>query len=82
MSITLFYLSFGRASLTDTHRFLSYQLSGSRISTPHPVAPQPLTEERVVRAAVIKDVMTGDEAAENRNYLQVTQPMEHGIVRN
>lgn len=26
--------------------------------------------------------MVGDEAAENRNYLQVTQPMEHGIVRN
>ena len=26
--------------------------------------------------------MIGDEAAENRNYLQVTQPMEHGIIRN
>jgi actin-related protein 2 len=26
--------------------------------------------------------MVGDEAAENRNYLQVTQPMEHGIVKN
>lgn len=26
--------------------------------------------------------MIGDDAAENRNYLQVTQPMEHGIVRN
>ena len=26
--------------------------------------------------------MIGDEAAENRNFLQVTQPMEHGIVRN
>ena len=26
--------------------------------------------------------MIGDEAAENRNYMQVTQPMEHGIVRN
>ena len=26
--------------------------------------------------------MIGDEAAANRNYLQVTQPMEHGIVRN
>ena len=24
----------------------------------------------------------GDEAAENRNYLQVSQPMEHGIIRN
>nr|AHC00626.1 beta-actin [Ganoderma lucidum] len=39
-------------------------------------------EERVAGSAVIKDVMIGDEAAENRNYLQVTQPMEHGIVRN
>jgi len=35
-----------------------------------------------VGSAVIKDIMVGDEAAENRNYLQVTQPMEHGIVRN
>jgi len=35
-----------------------------------------------VGSAAIKDIMVGDEAAENRNYLQVTQPMEHGIVRN
>ena len=26
--------------------------------------------------------MIGDEAAAARNFLQVTQPMEHGIVRN
>ena len=26
--------------------------------------------------------MVGDEAAALRNYLQVTQPMEHGVVRN
>jgi actin-related protein 2 len=26
--------------------------------------------------------MVGDEAAANRNYLQMSQPMEHGIVRN
>jgi len=26
--------------------------------------------------------MIGDEAAQNRTYLQITQPMEHGIVRN
>lgn len=26
--------------------------------------------------------MVGDEAEEFRNYLQVTQPMEHGIVKN
>jgi actin-related protein len=26
--------------------------------------------------------MIGDEAAENRSFLQVTHPMEHGIVKN
>jgi len=26
--------------------------------------------------------MIGDEAAQNRNFLQVTQPMEHGIIKN
>ena len=26
--------------------------------------------------------MVGDEAASQRTYLQITQPMEHGIVRN
>ena len=26
--------------------------------------------------------MIGDEAAENRSYLQMTQPMEHGVVKN
>lgn len=41
-----------------------------------------LRAEERVGAAVIKDIMIGDEAAENRNYLQVTQPMEHGIVKN
>lgn len=41
-----------------------------------------LRAEERVGSAVIKDIMIGDEAAANRNYLQVTQPMEHGIVRN
>jgi len=41
-----------------------------------------LRAEERVGSAVIKDIMVGDEAAENRNYLQVTQPMEHGIVKN
>jgi hypothetical protein len=41
-----------------------------------------LRAEERVGSAVIKDIMVGDEAAESRNYLQVTQPMEHGIVRN
>jgi actin-related protein 2 len=39
-------------------------------------------EERVNANSIIKDIMIGDEAAENRNFLQVTQPMEHGIVKN
>lgn len=39
-------------------------------------------EERVANGAEIKDIMVGDEASEFRNYLQITQPMEHGIVRN
>jgi hypothetical protein len=40
---------------------------------------------RVRRDAVIEDVMVimaRDEAAALRNYLQVTQPMGHGTVRN
>jgi hypothetical protein len=41
-----------------------------------------LRAEERVGTAVIKDIMIGDQAAENRNYLQVTQPMEHGIVKN
>ncbi|KAL0568645.1 Actin-related protein 2 [Marasmius crinis-equi] len=41
-----------------------------------------LRAEERLSTAQIKDLMVGDEAAANRNYLQVTQPMEHGIVRN
>lgn len=26
--------------------------------------------------------MVGDEAEEHRNYLQITQPLEHGIIKN
>lgn len=33
-------------------------------------------------AANISDIMVGDLASQYRSYLQVTQPMEHGIVRN
>lgn len=32
--------------------------------------------------AAIADVMVGDQASEHRAMLQITQPMEHGIVRN
>lgn len=38
-------------------------------------------EERQGSTA-IRDIMVGDEAAEHRSSLQVTQPMEHGIVKN
>ena len=38
-------------------------------------------EERLGNMS-IRDIMVGDEAAENRSFLQVTQPMEHGIVKN
>ncbi|PFH50941.1 hypothetical protein AMATHDRAFT_60112 [Amanita thiersii Skay4041] len=39
-------------------------------------------EERLTTASQIKDLMIGDEAAAFRTYLQITQPMEHGIVKN
>lgn len=39
-------------------------------------------EERDAAAGEIKDIMVGTEAAKYRNYLQVTQPMEHGIVKD
>ncbi|EJC97505.1 Actin/actin-like protein [Fomitiporia mediterranea MF3/22] len=41
-----------------------------------------LRAEERVGDAVIKDIMVGDEAAEARTYLQISQPMEHGIIRN
>ncbi|KAJ7595913.1 actin family [Mycena floridula] len=41
-----------------------------------------LRAEERIGSSIIKDIMIGDEAAQNRNFLQVTQPMEHGIVRN
>lgn len=30
----------------------------------------------------LKEVMIGDQASEYRNYLQISQPMDHGIVKN
>jgi actin-related protein 2 len=58
----------------------AYHLSA--IVFPSIVGRPILRAEERVGSAVIKDIMIGDEAAANRNYLQVTQPMEHGIVRN
>lgn len=43
------------------------------------------TEERESISAngvEIKDLMVGDEAEAVRSYLQVSQPMEHGIVKD
>lgn len=43
------------------------------------------TEERESISAngvQIKDIMVGDEAEAVRTHLQVTQPMEHGVVRD
>lgn len=57
-------------------RFLACEVFPSIIGRPILRA-----EERVGNAA-IKDIMIGEEAADNRNFLQVTQPMEHGIVKN
>ncbi|KAK2464038.1 hypothetical protein APHAL10511_003982 [Amanita phalloides] len=39
-------------------------------------------EERLTTASQIRDIMIGDEAAAHRTYLQVTQPMEHGVIKN
>ncbi|CAO1631337.1 unnamed protein product [Parajaminaea phylloscopi] len=33
-------------------------------------------------ATQIRDIMVGDEAEELRNYLQMSQPMEHGVVKD
>jgi actin-related protein len=41
-----------------------------------------LRAEERLGSTSIRDLMVGDEAAENRQFLQVTQPMEHGIVKN
>ncbi|CEH18202.1 actin actin-like protein [Ceraceosorus bombacis] len=39
-------------------------------------------EEKDAANAEIKDIMVGTEAAAMRNYLQISQPMEHGIVKD
>ncbi|KAI9199472.1 actin family [Polychytrium aggregatum] len=39
-------------------------------------------EEQMSNLAELKDIMVGDEAAKVRNLLQVSYPMENGIVRN
>jgi len=39
-------------------------------------------EENIVNNIQIKDIMVGDEAQKLRNMLQITYPLENGIVRN
>jgi len=39
-------------------------------------------EESIVNNIQIKDIMVGDEAQKLRNMLQITYPLENGIVRN
>lgn len=41
-----------------------------------------LRAEERLGTSQLRDIMVGDEAAENRSFLQMTQPMEHGIVKN
>ena len=41
-----------------------------------------LRAEEKVGNIVVKDIMVGDEAAELRSILQMSYPMENGIVRN
>ncbi|KAF7794981.1 hypothetical protein EIP86_006124 [Pleurotus ostreatoroseus] len=56
--------------------------NGTGVIFPSLVGRPILRAEERVGTSIIKDIMVGDEAAENRNYLQITQPMEHGIIRN
>lgn len=39
-------------------------------------------EERASVATPLKDIMIGDEASEVRSYLQISYPMENGIIKN
>lgn len=41
-----------------------------------------LRAEERLGSTSLRDLMIGDEAAENRSFLQMTHPMEHGIVKN
>lgn len=85
------------AQLSTKHRLpLDGSISAPcRPAPPSPPTPTPLTpvfpsvvgrpilraEERL-GSSQLKDIMIGDEAADNRSFLQMTHPMEHGIVKN
>lgn len=39
-------------------------------------------EERATINKPLKDIMIGDEASDVRSYLQISYPMENGIIKN
>lgn len=41
-----------------------------------------LRAEERLGSSSLRDLMIGDEAAENRSFLQMSHPMEHGIIKN
>ncbi|TXT11137.1 hypothetical protein VHUM_01888 [Vanrija humicola] len=41
-----------------------------------------LRAEERLGSSQLRDLMIGDEAAENRSFLQMSHPMEHGIIKN
>ncbi|EKD01906.1 actin binding protein [Trichosporon asahii var. asahii CBS 8904] len=41
-----------------------------------------LRAEERLGSSKLSDLMVGDEAAENRSFLQMSHPMEHGIIKN
>jgi len=66
--------------------FVKCGFSGSNF--PHAIFPsmvgRPVIrfEESIINNIQIKDIMVGDEAQKLRNMLQITYPLENGIVRN
>ena len=79
--VRIYILPIGCLHTSADHR--THQMYRARTVFPSIVGrPILRAEERINTNSIIKDIMIGDEAAENRNFLQVTQPMEHGIVKN
>jgi len=66
--------------------FVKCGFAGSNF--PHAIFPSLLgrpilrAEEKMVEGVEIKDIMYGDEASKIRSMLQLSYPMENGIVRN
>lgn len=81
-----FELAGGSASCSSTSALTSYALADFPAHTFPSIIGRPIlrAEERGQSAgpAAIQDIMVGDLASEYRSYLQLSQPMEHGIVKN